>query len=174
MDIATSSTEWSRKFCTSTVRFDKLTTNSPLDEVCSFETLNEGTKTRVPTRFAVRDAMNIEHQRWSMRRQAEARQARYYPAAERDSHDPGSARVAPPGPMTGGQGLHTGSMKTDFFGRPLNWPKPHSSEGLDAVSEIGSQKEENRIWVTYNEGYSNAVRKPVTLKELLRGFEKPA
>jgi chromosome transmission fidelity protein 18 len=27
-----------------------------------------------------------------------------------------------------------------------------------------------RIWVSFNEGYSNAVRKPITVDELLRGL----
>lgn len=28
----------------------------------------------------------------------------------------------------------------------------------------------NQVWVSFNEGFSNAVRKPITIEELMRGF----
>ena len=29
---------------------------------------------------------------------------------------------------------------------------------------------ERKVWVSFHEGFSNAVRKPITLEELMRGF----
>jgi len=29
---------------------------------------------------------------------------------------------------------------------------------------------DNKVWVTFHEGYSNAVRKPITIEELMRGL----
>lgn len=33
-----------------------------------------------------------------------------------------------------------------------------------------SGKSDNKVWVSYHEGFSNAVRKPITIDELLRGL----
>ena len=54
----------------------------------------------------------------------------------------------------------------DFFGRPIMVP----TEG-EAIKSKGSKAKEKQgpsIWVTYHEGYSNAVRKPLTLAELMK------
>jgi chromosome transmission fidelity protein 18 len=31
-------------------------------------------------------------------------------------------------------------------------------------------KDDNKVWVSFHEGFSNAVRKPITIEELLRGL----
>lgn len=31
-------------------------------------------------------------------------------------------------------------------------------------------KDDNKVWVSFHEGFSNAVRKPLTIEELLRGL----
>ncbi|EMC96832.1 hypothetical protein BAUCODRAFT_24529 [Baudoinia panamericana UAMH 10762] len=61
-------------------------------------------------------------------------------------------------------------IKRDFFGRVV----------VESVSEAGAaastkrsqmgdtQSEGGRVWVTFHEGYSNAVRKPITLAELMK------
>jgi chromosome transmission fidelity protein 18 len=42
----------------------------------------------------------------------------------------------------------------------------------DAEEEKRKRKEngevEGRVWITYHEGFSNAVRKPLTLAEIMR------
>ncbi|KAF4550095.1 ATPase-like protein 2 [Elsinoe fawcettii] len=59
-------------------------------------------------------------------------------------------------------------VKRDFFGRVVvEIPR---SDGIEVKEKSKENKDEGRIWVSFHEGYSNAVRKPITLKELMRGL----
>lgn len=61
------------------------------------------------------------------------------------------------------------TVKRDFFGRVLQEPMlgdPDSVVTKAAKSEVTGPS----VWVTYHEGYSNAVRKPITIAELMRGL----
>lgn len=40
--------------------------------------------------------------------------------------------------------------------------------GADDATAAGD--EGGRIWMSFNEGFSNAVRKPITLRDLMDGF----
>lgn len=60
--------------------------------------------------------------------------------------------------------------KRDFFGRVVV-AKP--LQELDANSGEPRKQAENepqKVWVTYHEGLNNAVRKPISLAELMRGL----
>lgn len=79
-------------------------------------------------------------------------------------------------------------MKRDFFGRPvvnhsLPTPPPETGAKIDASTiakstavkgkartETNVEGEEGRIWMSFHEGFSNAVRKPITLSDLMEGF----
>ncbi|KAK4541778.1 hypothetical protein LTR36_007310 [Oleoguttula mirabilis] len=60
--------------------------------------------------------------------------------------------------------------KRDFFGRPVAVPVVvEGAEPRKVGKGAREQREEGgRVWITYHEGFSNAVRKPVTLAELMR------
>ena len=70
--------------------------------------------------------------------------------------------------------------KRDFFGRLIAVNEvPHNGDAADDArvqgrpeSAAGRAKggDQGRIWVSYHEGFSNAVRKPITLRELMEGF----
>jgi chromosome transmission fidelity protein 18 len=61
--------------------------------------------------------------------------------------------------------------KRDFFGRIINESRPKSAgKGMASAKVETNTKGEGRIWVSFHEGFSNAVRKPITLKEFLEGF----
>ena len=81
------------------------------------------------------------------------------------------------GPISSGKGPRIAAgTKRDFFGRIINEVRPVASIGRKEASRSASNtagSNEERIWVSYNEGYSNAVRKPITLKELIDSFELP-
>lgn len=62
------------------------------------------------------------------------------------------------------------NTKRDFFGRIVNDARP-ASAGQKRSGTAGSGKDEKRVWVSFHEGYSNAVRKPITLMELMESFE---
>lgn len=81
-------------------------------------------------------------------------------------------------------------VKRDFFGRVIVQRK----KGVDAVgetngnataaagggdgkeskrkgrSDVAGDEKDIRVWVTYHEGINNAVRKPISLEEFMRGF----
>ncbi|KAK3312385.1 hypothetical protein B0H66DRAFT_397569 [Apodospora peruviana] len=80
------------------------------------------------------------------------------------------------------------SLKKDFFGRviataPLGETDGNGSRTSATTSKDGrkldnnaqplqqqQQGTEGKVWVTYHEGLNNAVRKPITLEEFMRGF----
>lgn len=61
--------------------------------------------------------------------------------------------------------------KRDFFGRIINEARPMSAGKASSKPDSASAKDGGgRVWVSFHEGFSNAVRKPITLGELLEGF----
>jgi len=74
------------------------------------------------------------------------------------------------------------AVKRDFFGRVLEVEGPRSMNGLRGDEggkeesrearrkRVRTENGEGRVWVSFHEGYSNAVRKPVTIRELMGGL----
>jgi len=74
------------------------------------------------------------------------------------------------------------NVKKDFFGRVIVERQRSSLGETDGNSAGGGAgrrvrsggnnqgPEKQKVWVTYHEGINNAVRKPVSLEEFLRGF----
>lgn len=59
-------------------------------------------------------------------------------------------------------------IKKDFFGRVIE-AKPLAE--LDGNSrEKKAKREERKVWVTFHEGLNNAVRKPMSMRDFLRGL----
>lgn len=70
----------------------------------------------------------------------------------------------------------------DFFGRIIT--SQQQQGGVIKTNQEGETKMEtegggmnkkgkggnNQVWVSFNEGFSNAVRKPITIEELMKGF----
>jgi chromosome transmission fidelity protein 18 len=69
---------------------------------------------------------------------------------------------------------HAISVQKDFFGRVIKTQvRPlqetdGNNRGKARDEPFG--KAETKVWVTFHEGFSNAVRKPITLDELLQGL----
>ena len=62
-------------------------------------------------------------------------------------------------------------VKRDFFGRIIKEARPTSAgEGAQKAKATTAEDEAGRVWVSFHEGFSNAVRKPITLKELMDSF----
>ncbi|KAI0100332.1 hypothetical protein GGR51DRAFT_353078 [Nemania sp. FL0031] len=130
--------------------------------------------TQAPTRYAVRQVLDQELQKANSLRENAARQARYKAGNPHASEDyvfdnKENATVAD-------NSLPAIPVKKDFFGRviqsavrPLSESDGNSMDKKKAGTKpLG--KAETKIWVTYHEGMNNAVRKPITLDELLRGL----
>jgi chromosome transmission fidelity protein 18 len=66
------------------------------------------------------------------------------------------------------------SVKKDFFGRIIKTePRPlQETDGNASVKRANADdgKDKTKVWVTFHEGLNNAVRKPISLDELLRGL----
>jgi len=70
--------------------------------------------------------------------------------------------------------LLVSSVKRDFFGRII---EAQPLQELDANGggrrkrkSTGESKGRNMVWVTFHEGLNNAVRKPISLQEFLKGL----
>ena len=61
-------------------------------------------------------------------------------------------------------------VKRDFFGRVIKNTRPASAGKGAQKGDSKTDDEAGRVWVSFHEGFSNAVRKPITLKELLETF----
>jgi chromosome transmission fidelity protein 18 len=65
------------------------------------------------------------------------------------------------------------SVKRDFFGRIITEAQCPLGETDGNAGEkrrkLGG-KSEHKVWVTFHEGLNNAVTKPISLKEFLRGL----
>jgi len=63
------------------------------------------------------------------------------------------------------------AVKRDFFGRIVNDVRPTSAgKGSAHRANESLKKYQDRVWVSFHEGFSNAVRRPITLQELMDGF----
>lgn len=72
-----------------------------------------------------------------------------------------------------------GNVKKDFFGRVIVEKVLTADERLALGETDGNKGGRNgesegghggTVWVTYNEGLNEAVKKPITLEEFMRGF----
>jgi chromosome transmission fidelity protein 18 len=58
-------------------------------------------------------------------------------------------------------------VRRDFFGRIVNKAAPATGKDKTEKRKSDRHKTERKVWVTFHEGFSNAVRKPISMNELL-------
>lgn len=118
-------------------------------------------------------------QKAKLERERLARQARFragnpHATAVEDSFifDDNKENSTPKGPV-----LPVLGVKKDFFGRVIENTEARALKETNANGRPKSRSEgdgalkgEAKIWVTFHEGLNNAVRKPISLNELLRGL----
>jgi len=125
-------------------------------------------------RYAVRQVLDQEWEKEESRRNEAARMARFKGGEVLDveavgTHAPAATRDG--GQQRGMAGEKVVAVKRDFFGRPITMVKESGSGAMgrdEENAERASGEGEWRVWITYHEGYSNAVRKPITLAELMK------
>lgn len=143
----------------------------PLDLLGTFETGGKnfgdaGGKTR----YAVRQVLEQEWKREETRRAEEARLARFgvsnltgTKTAHPSTTKPKSARDL---------NIDSDGKKVtrDFFGRIVVVPDGETAadKAKREARANGKGKQNLGVWITFNEGYSNAVRKPITLAEFMK------
>ncbi|KAL1869245.1 Chromosome transmission fidelity protein 18 [Paecilomyces lecythidis] len=137
----------------------------PLDVLASFSKI-KGTSMAsggsAPVRYAVRQVLDQEFRKETMRKQSEASQLMYTKPGRksRDEEDKENAKT----------GRNSGA-KRDFFGRIIEDPVSDATRLKDSGEPKKESKPmERKVWVTFHEGFSNAVRKPISMSELLTGL----
>ena len=167
---------WNRKLAKARIR-EKLALTCfyrPLDSLAVFESAFQSGPT-APTRYAIRQALDQEYQKYLMRQRADARQARnQYADGFGSEADLGFKNKRSSSTEEDGVSLTPVAVRRDFFGRTIDLALPKTSgcsrQGENEESQDLKLDENGNVWVSYHEGFSNAVRKPITLDELMRGF----
>lgn len=167
-----------------------------IDDLGTFGTADKGLDVGSggKVRYAVRQVLEQEHCREVAQVERNTRQRRAMAGMSSETYDP-TAVVEEPDPEALAQMAREEAaalakikadklVKRDFFGRPIALAKPADDE-LEAVNGLKKgaardkaavgggikdmDSESGRVWVTFHEGYSNAVRKGITMAELLSG-----
>lgn len=129
---------------------------------------------QIPVRYAVRQVLDQELIKTIALREAAARHARFktggeaddvimdqhIPFDDKENADQKTRSIIP-------------TVKKDFFGRVIvDLAQPlHETDGNSGKRQGKPAEEaERKVWVTYHEGLNNAVKKPLTLEEFLRGL----
>lgn len=156
-----------------------MTNSSPIDDLIDFPTAGTSLSLgATPVRYAVRQVLDQEYVKNILVCENAARQARYKLGNpdEDDSYVFNDRKEIKENRRD--FDLHAiSTAKKDFFGRVLDNDLALPLQDSDgnagkrkARSEKAKVKDENKVWVSFHEGFSNAVRKPVTIEELLRGL----
>jgi chromosome transmission fidelity protein 18 len=153
----------------------QLTIYRALDTLVTFETASISGSAPAPVRYAVRQVLDQEYQKNIIVRENAARQARYKAGNPDDKVDFSFSNTDKENKGHHAQERVIGAKK-DFFGRVIREAMP--LQEIDGNAERdgrkensrGKEKDGNKVWVSFHEGFSNAVRKPITVEELLRGL----
>jgi chromosome transmission fidelity protein 18 len=164
---------WSRKFLCPFLLFQFTNSCRPLDTLVTFETALSSAGAPAPVRYAVRQVLDQEYQKNIIVRENAARQARYKAGNPDDDIEYSISNKE--NKMHHAQERIQGAKK-DFFGRVVReevMPLGEIDGNAQAEAKVGKMKDGkdgNKVWVSFHEGFSNAVRKPITIEELLRGL----
>ena len=142
-----------------------LTNHRDLDALSTYETAANLLSSQAPTRYAVRQVIDQELQKTLLTLQAQARQARFLAGGDPTSSAP--LPVIETKKILEDASSAT-AVKKDFFGRVIEARPLAELVGNDVENKI--KREETKVWVTYHEGLNNAVRKPMSLQEFMRGM----
>ena len=126
---------------------------------------------QAPTRFAVRQVLDQELHRTIAARENLARQARFKagnPTSLQQlvfDNKENAAKTTTQDVVRGDS-----SVKRYFFGIIINVQPLTEVDGNSSEKRARQDEKERKVWVTYHEGLNNAVRKPISLKEFMRGL----
>jgi chromosome transmission fidelity protein 18 len=130
-----------------------------LDSLIAFSKLSGSSLDSAPVRYAVRQVLDQEYRKETTRKQSDAMNAKSLHGQSAKEQQGGGARK-----VSG-----DAAPKRDFFGRVIHEPVRETNETENNPSDETS-KAGRKVWVTYHEGFSNAVRKPISMGELLAGL----
>lgn len=123
-------------------------------------TTSGSSSANVPVRYAVRSVLDQEFRKETTRKQFDARNAVTAKTVLGKSPKHDAAQKA----------IKEGLVKRDFFGRVIQEPVREAKDTDGPNPSDETSKAGRKVWVTYHEGFSNAVRKPISMGELLAGL----
>lgn len=135
-----------------------------LDSLASFETLRQKKDEKV--RYAVRSVLEQEWRKDSILRDQANRKKRGG-QTELDEVVPEKQEMTTEEKVAE---ANKKAVKRDFFGRIIKQDVSAGAEEMRKKATAEVQTAESRIWVSFHEGFSNAVRKPITIDDILRGL----
>ncbi|KAL3462325.1 hypothetical protein BJX64DRAFT_259302 [Aspergillus heterothallicus] len=143
----------------------------PLDTLVAYAKATGLSSTSGPVRYAVRQVLDQEYRKESIRKHSEALSKTGGKSAKASSKDTdGTDPTAAVKAKIGGN-----AVKRDFFGRIIQEPPATDidsqvSKKSGFVQQKSGSSSGRKVWVTYHDGFSNAVRKPISMAELLGGL----
>ncbi|KAL5000942.1 hypothetical protein BDV10DRAFT_161023 [Aspergillus recurvatus] len=145
----------------------------PIDSLVSFFKVPGLSSTAGPVRYAVRQVLDQEYRKESIRKNSENLSSTGSKKTTTKSNNANS----PASPAEAAKVKFGTAMKRDFFGRIIQDQELSSQdekEQAQARKASSVQQEASsagrKVWVTYHDGFSNAVRKPISMAELLSGL----
>ncbi|KAL2784965.1 hypothetical protein BJX66DRAFT_73484 [Aspergillus keveii] len=139
----------------------------PLDTLVTYSKATGISSTSGPVRYAVRQVLDQEYRKESIRKHSEAL-AKKKTGQASSSNANGTEAVKAK--------IRANAVKRDFFGRIIQ-ESTTPDEDAQSTKKSGSAQQQGsgsdkgrKVWVTYHDGFSNAVRKPISLAELLGGL----
>jgi chromosome transmission fidelity protein 18 len=134
----------------------------PLDSLAAFETLAGKKDDKV--RYAVRSVLETEWKKESVRMDVEAAKRR---GGQLDADETiENAKVEVDVEKVAEENRKV--VKRDFFGRVVK--DSPTGQGARREKKEVKNNDGGRTWVSFHDGFSNAVRKPITIDELMRGL----
>ncbi|KAK6512917.1 hypothetical protein TWF506_009079 [Arthrobotrys conoides] len=147
----------------------------PFDALSNYKTFTQDTPT-LTTRFAVRQVLDQELRKFTVLQQERLRQERF--AAANPGVDIGLSASTRQKEKEKERELKKNAaagVKRDFFGRIIAQDDDHDGEdggdsGRSKKRKVVGGGEGAKIWCSFREGFSNAVKKPITWDELMAGL----
>ncbi|KAK6537475.1 hypothetical protein TWF694_011660 [Orbilia ellipsospora] len=143
----------------------------PFDGLSTYKTFTQDAPT-LTTRYAVRQVLDQELRKFIILQQEQIRQARF--AAANPGVDIGlsaATRQKEREKEREQKKNAAAGVKRDFFGRIVADEEPDDNEaGSKNKKRKVATTEGTKIWCSFREGFSNAVKKPITWEELMSGL----
>ncbi|KAE8150205.1 hypothetical protein BDV25DRAFT_114548 [Aspergillus avenaceus] len=142
----------------------------PLDTLVAFSKMKgglSGTGASAPVRYAVRQVLDQESRKETVRKQSEALSS---VVPKRSAGKSTNDQNQVDGKGTNKSLTNGPRAKRDFFGRIIREPTPPPAGSQENPVQNEASKAGRKVWVTYHDGFSNAVRKPISMSELLAGL----
>ncbi|KAL8918310.1 MAG: hypothetical protein Q9172_005469 [Xanthocarpia lactea] len=146
----------------------------PIDDLTSFETAASGGPASSTARYAIRQALDQEYQKSVVGQRASTR---FGTGSNMPSYKVANAsKIDGQNSLPGKESGKITASKRDFFGRIIKddgcqLDKTNGRrQNTNLNDRAPGEKKGGKIFVSFHEGYSNAVRKPITLDDLMRGL----